>query len=317
MVRCQTGAVDASGGLEHGVVGRADELAVVGDLLDASASGEAQTLLVAGDAGVGKTALVTRACADRAASMTVLSGTCLPLTSMSIPFLPIRSALRAVVGSAGDVPDVTAEKGDFVLGFDTWLEQRCAERPAVLVIDDLQWADRSTLDAVMYVIAGPSSRRLAVVATLRSGEVGVGHPLQRWLADVRRLPRTTELALGPLDRAGTAAQLELLLGGSPHQSLVDDVYHHARGNPYFTRLMVAGLSAEARSAPEAVPVDLRSAVLRSWSTLSPATRRLATVLAVGGRPMHADELAEVVGEEPGRIRSPADGGGRRHGRLTG
>lgn len=303
MVRCQTGAVDASGGLEHGVVGRADELAVVGDLLDASASGEAQTLLVAGDAGVGKTALVTRACADRAASMTVLSGTCLPLTSMSIPFLPIRSALRAVVGSAGDVPDVTAEKGDFVLGFDAWLEQRCAERPAVLVIDDLQWADRSTLDAVMYVIAGPSSRRLAVVATLRSGEVGVGHPLQRWLADVRRLPRTTELALGPLDRAGTAAQLELLLGGSPHQSLVDDVHRHARGNPYFTRLMVAGLSAEARSAPEAVPVDLRSAVLRSWSTLSPATRRLATVLAVGGRPMHADELAEVVGEEPGRIRS--------------
>lgn len=303
VVRCQTGAVDASGGLEHGVVGRADELAVVGDLLDSSASGEAQTLVVAGDAGVGKTALVTRACADRAASMTVLSGSCLPLTSMSIPFLPIRSALRAFVGSAGDVPDVTAEKGDFVLGFDAWLEQRCAERPAVLVIDDLQWADRSTLDAVMYVIAGPSSRRLAVVATVRSGEVGVGHPLQRWLADVRRLPRTTELALGPLDRAGTAAQLELLLGGSPHQSLVDDVQRHARGNPYFTRLMVAGLSAEARSVPEAVPVDLRSAVLQSWFTLSPAARRLATVLAVGGRPMHVDDLAEVVGEDPGRVRT--------------
>ena len=97
--------------------------------------------------------------------------------------------------------------------FDAWLDRRCAERPVVLVIDDLQWADRSTLDAIMYVIAGPSSRRLAVVATLRSGEVGLGHPLQRWLADVRRLPRTTELALGPLDRAGTAAQLELLLGG--------------------------------------------------------------------------------------------------------
>ena len=295
--------MDASGGLEHGVVGRADELAVVGDLLDASASGEAQTLVVAGDAGVGKTALVTRACADRAAGTTVLFGSCLPLTSMSIPFLPIRSALRAVVGTAGDVPDLTAEKGDFVLGFDAWLEQRCAERPAVLVIDDLQWADRSTLDAVMYLIAGPSSRRLAVVATLRSGEVGVGHPLQKWLADVRRLPRTTELALGPLDRAGTAAQLELLLGGSPHQSLVDDVHRHTRGNPYFTRLMVAGLSAEARSAPEAVPVDLRSAVLQSWFTLSPAARRLATVLAVGGRPMHVDELAEVVGEDPGRVRT--------------
>ena len=284
------------------VVGRADELAVIGGLLGGSAVGAAQTVVIAGDPGVGKTALVARACADRDGSSTVLVGACLPLTSMSIPFLPIRSALRAIAEAGGDLPEVTAKEGEFVLAFDAWLDRRCAERPVVLVIDDLQWADRSTLDAIMYVIAGPSSRRLAVVATVRSGEVGLGHPLQRWLADVRRLPRTTELALGPLDRAGTAAQLELLLGGSPHQSLVDDVHRHARGNPYFTRLMVAGLSAESRAAPDAVPGDLRSAVLQSWFRASSATRRLATVLAVGGRPTHADELAEVVGEDPVRVR---------------
>jgi len=293
--------VDASGALARTVVGRADELAVIGGILGDSAAGEAQTVVIAGDPGVGKTALVARACADREGSSTVLSGTCLPLASMSIPFLPIRSALRAVAEAGEDFPEVTAKEGEFVLGFDAWLDRRCAERPVVLVIDDLQWADRSTLDAIMYVIAGPSSRRLAVVATLRSGEIGLGHPLQRWLADIRRLPRTTELALGPLDRAGTAAQLELLFGGSPHQSLVDDVYRHARGNPYFTRLMVAGLSAESRAAPDAFPGDLRSAVLQSWFRSSSVTRRLATVLAVGGRPTNADELAEVVGEDPGRV----------------
>ncbi|KRE23550.1 hypothetical protein ASG80_07590 [Agromyces sp. Soil535] len=284
------------------LVGRGRELGIIRSLLDRSAAEDAQTLLVSGDAGVGKTALVARACADRDGLSTGLSGTCLPLTSMSIPFLPIRSALRAVAEAGGDFREVTAKEGEFVLGFDAWLDRRCAERHVVLVIDDLQWADRSTLDAIMYVIAGPSSRRLAVVATLRSGEVGLRHPLQRWLADVRRLPRTTELALGPLDRAGTAAQLELLLGGSPHQSLVDDVHGHACGNPYFTRLMVAGLSAEARAAPDAFPGDLRSAVLQSSFRLSSATRRLATVLAVGGRPMHVDELAEVVGEDPGQVR---------------
>ena len=293
--------MDASGALAWTVVGRADELAVIGGILGDSAAGEAQTVVIAGDPGVGKTALVARACADREGSSTVLSGTCLPLASMSIPFLPIRSALRAVAEAGEDFSEVTAKEGEFVLGFDAWLDRRCAERPVVLVIDDLQWADRSTLDAIMYVIAGPSSRRLAVVATLRSGEIGLGHPLQRWLADIRRLPRTTELALGPLDRAGTAAQLELLFGGSPHQSLVDDVYRHARGNPYFTRLMVAGLSAESRGAPDAFPGDLRSAVLQSWFRSSSVTRRLATVLAVGGRPTNADELAEVVGEDPGRV----------------
>ena len=293
----------AAGDLVHGVVGRVDELGVIGGLLDRSAVGEAQTVVVAGDPGIGKTALVARACADRGGSTTVLFGGCLPLTSMSIPFLPIRSALRDMADAGQqELPEDTTEAGEFVLRFDAWLDRRCAERPVVLVIDDLQWADRSTLDAIMYVIAGPSSRRLAVVATLRSGEVGLGHPLQRWLADVRRMPRTTEYTLGPIDRNGTAAQLAMLLGSSPHQSLVDDVHAHARGNPYFTRLMVAGLSAEARAAHDSLPNTLRSAVLQSWFRLSSATRRLATVLAVGGRPLTADELAEVVGEDPGRVR---------------
>jgi len=285
------------------LVGRDQELAAVRELLDRAWGEEAQTLVVSGEAGIGKTALVARACAERAATSTVLAGSCLPLTSMSIPFLPIRAALRAVVRSDGDLPDVTAEKGDFVLGFDAWLERRSAEQPIILAIDDLQWADRSTLDALMYVIAGPSSRRLAVLATLRSGEVGVGHPLRRWLADIRRLPRTTEFTLGPLSRSGTLAQLETLLGGLPHQSLADDVHFHARGNPYFSRLMAAGLSIETRATPPAYPDDLRSAVLQSWLTLPYATRRLATVLAVGGRPLRAEDLAEVLGEESGPVRS--------------
>ena len=198
--------MDASGALARAVVGRADELAVIGGILGDSAEGEAQTVVIAGDPGVGKTALVARACADREGSSTVLSGTCLPLASMSIPFLPIRSALRAVMEAGEDFPEVTAKEGEFVFGFDAWLDRRCAERPVVLVIDDLQWADRSTLDAIMYVIAGPSSRRLAVVATLRSGEIGLGHPLQRWLADIRRLPahdRTRARASGPSGDGGS------------------------------------------------------------------------------------------------------------------
>ena len=84
--------------------------------------------------------------------------------------------------------------------FDAWLDRRCEVEPVVLVIDDVQWADRSTLDALMYVMAGPAQRRLAVIVTLRAGEVGLGHPLRRWLADIRRLPRTSELELLPLDR---------------------------------------------------------------------------------------------------------------------
>jgi DNA-binding CsgD family transcriptional regulator len=279
-------------------VGRERELGTIAGILDRSVAEEAQTLVVSGDAGVGKTALVGRACSTGRGALTIV-GACLPLTSMSIPLMPIRTALRALDDADVDVAEVAldGDDRDVTVRFDDWLDRRCRDRPVVLVVDDVHWADRSTLDALMYVIAGPARRRLSVIATLRAGEVGLGHPLQRWLADVRRLPRTSELVLEPLDRGGTADQIRALLGAVPHQSLIDDVHARSRGNPYFTRLMVAGLPADARAAPAAFPDDLRSAVLQAWVRLAPETRRLATVLAVGGVAMHAGELAEVVGED--------------------
>ncbi|TYL50833.1 AAA family ATPase [Agromyces mariniharenae] len=275
-------------------VGRERELGTIRGLLDRSAAEEAQALVVSGDAGVGKTALVAHACSNGRRALTIF-GACLPLTSMSIPLMPIRAALRAMdEDDDGGGVELDGDDRDLTLRFDDWLGRRCRERPVVLVVDDVQWADQSTLDALMYVIAGPARRRLSVIATLRAGEVGLGHPLQRWLADIRRLPRMSELVLDPLDRVGTAQQLQALLGAVPHQSLIDDVHGRTRGNPYFTRLMVTGLPADARAAPETFPADLSSAVLQAWFRLTPETRRLATVLAVGGVAMHASELAEVV-----------------------
>jgi DNA-binding CsgD family transcriptional regulator len=277
------------------LVGREPELDSISTLLDRAWDEEAQTLVVSGDAGVGKTALVMRSSLDRDHGGETLFGACLPLTSMSIPYLPIRAALRANprIGPASPKPSDGDER-EFALRFDEWLDEECSRQPLALVVDDVQWADRSTLDTLMYAVAGPAWRRLAIIVTLRAGEIGLGHPLQRWLADIRRLPRTSELALTPLDRAGTAAQIEALLGSSPHQSLIDEVYARSRGNPYFTRLLVGGLPADARAVPASFPSDLSSAVLQSWFRLSEPTRRLAGVLAVAGRAMGADEFAEVA-----------------------
>lgn len=279
-------------------VGRERELGTIWGLLDRSAAEEAQALVVSGDAGVGKTALVAHACSNGRKALTIF-GACLPLASMSIPLMPIRAALRAMDEDADDMGPIELDGDDreLTVRFDAWLGRLCRDRPVVLVVDDVQWADQSTLDALMYVIAGPARRRLSVITTLRAGEVGLGHPLQRWLADIRRLPRVSELVLDPLDRAGTADQIRALLGAVPHQSLIDDVHGRTRGNPYLTRLMVGGLPADSRAAPAAFPADLSSAVLQAWFRLAPETRRLATVLAVGGVAMHAGELAEVLDED--------------------
>ncbi len=279
------------------LVGRTRELGIIRSLLARAAAGEAQFVVLSGDAGIGKTALVEHASAGDAAFGLTLSGACLPLASISIPFLPIRAAIRAA-GSAPTSPfgagPAQVNDRDFIERLDTWLDTLCAAAPVLLIVDDLHWTDQSTLDALTYVVAGPAARRLAVLATVRAGEMPAEHPAQRWLTDIRRMPRVSELAIGPLDLAATGEQISGLLGGSAHPSLIEDVHLRTQGNPYFTRLMVAGLSSAARTVPDAVPDDLRSAVLRVWNGLAEPTRRVASVLAVGGRPMQADRLADIM-----------------------
>jgi predicted ATPase len=177
-------------------------------------------------------------------------------------------------------------------GLDGWLANQCRHRPVVLVVDDLQWADQSSLDMLMYVLAGLAGRRLAVVTTVRSGEEG--DPLRRWLADVRRFPGVDELTLGRLNRVATGEQLAGLLGAPPHQSLVDDVYARTQGNAYLTALLVRGLSPDARSLPPGLPAGLREAATRAWRGLSSSARALTTLIAVAGHPQRADQLGGVA-----------------------
>ncbi len=311
-------------------VGRATEWARVRAVVDDAAAGRAGALLVDGEAGVGKTRLVEEVVAGlgRApgthpgededdpglpggrAGTVVLAGAALPLTSMTVPFLPVRSALRRAARGAVPLDAAVLTAGERAttspLDFDAWLGDLCADHPVVLAVDDLHWADQSTLDLLTYVLAGPRDRRLAVLLTLRRGEVGEGHPLNRWLADVRRLPGFARLTVGPLDRLETELQIAGVLGRPPHQSLVDEVFDHTRGNCYLTRLAVSGLDPDARHLPGALPGDLETALLATWHRLSPPARHLTRVIAVGGVGVTSTTLADVVaraGDEQGEDRT--------------
>jgi hypothetical protein len=176
------------------------------------------------------------------------------------------------------------------------LQDVASSTPVVMLVDDLQWADQSTLDVLMYLVAGPADRRFALLATLRSQSVPDGHPFHRWLADALRLPRVSHLDLQPLDRAGTEAQVASLLGTAPHQTLVDDVFAHTLGNPYMNILVTADLEPSARKLPNDLPADLRVAVLRTWHGLSPLARDITSLVAVGGGPVRPELLQGVASD---------------------
>ena len=279
-------------------VGRAEELEAVHAVVERAGRGEASTLLLSGDAGVGKSTLVQQALIVPPPGVVVLSGGGLPLGSMSVPYLALRAALR---GLPPDLPAPPALDSRAVGAVDPvvvaqWLDEVCALRPVVLVVDDLNWCDQSTLDVLMYLIAGPRDRRLALLATLRRGEVAEGHPLHGWLADVRRMPGFEELALGPLGRQETGQQIAGLLGRPPHESLVEEVFARTLGNSYLTRLLVTRLDPDAQHVPPELPADLRSALAANWHRASTPAREVITILAVGGRRMGSGELAEVVAD---------------------
>jgi hypothetical protein len=275
------------------LAGPVSEIAAVVGLLEAAARDDGGALLVSGEAGVGKTALVREASAQGGEVADVLWAPCLPLTSLAVPFLPLASALRVWAADRDvPVPALGGSARDGPAGFDAWLDELCRRKPVLLVVDDLQWADQSSLDVLMYVLAGLAGRRLAVVTTVRAGEEGP--QLRRWLADVRRFPRVGELTLGRLDRVATGEQLAALLGGLPHQSLVDDVYARTQGNAYLTTLIVRRLSPEARSLPAGLPIGLREAATRAWRGLSAPARALTALVAVAGHPQRADQLEPVA-----------------------
>jgi DNA-binding CsgD family transcriptional regulator len=277
----------------EGFVGRADELDELASALASARAGRGRAVLVIGEAGVGKTRLAQQACA-LAGDFLVLTGACLPLSSMTVPLLPLRSAVgvlpeeqRPAMRRAAD-----AESAE---DFDQWLEDRCARGPVALVVDDLQWSDPATLDVLMWVMAGLTTRSLALVVTVRREEVSPGHPLQRWLADVRRLPGFVELPLGPLDLEETRAQLTSVLGDVPHDALTRDVYSRTGGNSYLNRLLVQGLSPTETALGPGLPEDLAAAVLRAWHQLDSPARDLAQVLAVYGRVAGGSALDRVAG----------------------
>ncbi|RZT28539.1 putative ATPase [Kribbella sp. VKM Ac-2569] len=295
------------------LAGRAGELQLLADALAAAAGGVPCAVVVHGEAGVGKTQLVRAASDTLPPDVQVLWGACVHFCHASVPFAPVTGALQGWLTQADG-----AARADLLFGADDLaallpsLGQSQANEPGrllplidlvfsrladrastVVVIDDLHWADRSSLDVLAYLITGFRDRRLAVLATCRDEHLGEGHPLHTWLADMRRMPGFQEVHLDRLDLAATETQIAGLLGRQVDIGLAVQVHERSCGNPYLTELLVRGLSGTEPSLPSAAPTALRDALLASWHGLTEPARQVTRILAAGGRPIDLAVLAGV------------------------
>ncbi|HEV8162853.1 MAG TPA: AAA family ATPase, partial [Actinomycetota bacterium] len=160
------------------------------------------------------------------------------------------------------------------------VERLAAERPLVLAVADLHWADRSTLDLLAFLVANLTEVAVVLVATYRSDELDRRHPLRAVLADLDRHATVERLQLGRLDRDELGAVLTGILGSSPAPQLLTSVLARSDGNPFFAEELLA---AELGGGSMMLPATLHDLLVARIDGLSGPAQQVLRVAAVAGR----------------------------------
>ncbi|MDY7084710.1 MAG: AAA family ATPase [Actinomycetota bacterium] len=269
------------------LVGRAGLLTQVqNDLRDAGPGGTS-AVFVTGESGVGKSRLLREtARAMRDAGFSVLSGTCLDIGDAS-PMHPVLQALRQS-GHSGRA--VASDAGDLLDRVSRDLLTVAGDRRLLLVLDDLQWADRSTRQLLLYLLAGLSDVKIAVLAAVRAEALQGAHPLRKVLAELRRLRSVRVVDLAPLDRDQTVELVTAVAGGSVEPEDADRVYKRSGGNPF----VAEELARDLRDGRVELSDTLREIFLSRVDELPPNAHAVVHAIAAGVEPVEHAVLARVV-----------------------
>jgi DNA-binding CsgD family transcriptional regulator len=304
------------------LVGRREELARLETLLDRVRSGSTATALIAGEAGIGKTRLIDEL-AQRAAALDaiVLGGGCIDLDEEVLPYAPFAELLSALVRSRGVAevlelagpaseelirlapalsigtsrgaagppapPYSWARTGPLYQALLTLFENLARRRAVLVAVEDLHWADRSTLD-LLALLARHLRGRILLLLTFRTEETAPEPGLRHFAAELERAG-AQRIALGPLGREDQARQLSGILGVPPSPALLERIYRRAEGNPFFAEELVA------LNTGDDLPPTVRDLLLARLEELPPSTLHVLRAAAAVGRRVTHRLLAAVTG----------------------
>jgi tetratricopeptide (TPR) repeat protein len=288
-------------------VGRAEGLAAIEQAVAGAARGRGAVVLVAGEAGIGKTRLAVEALRARPDDLLLLWGSCSDGDGAP-PFWPWAEALRPLVGRRAMPPEVVAllpllapvgsARPEIVaheIRFRAFnlvadlLDDLGRRRPVAVVLDDLHWVDPSSLELLRALAQRAGTSHFTVVGTYRDTDVGPGHLLQPVLGDLARAG--ARVALSGLTPSDVAELLGAAEDDLDAQATADSVAMRTGGNPFFVRELLRSGSADD------VPPAVRDVLLRRVDLLSPTARACIDAAAVIGH-VDVDLLTSVLHEEP-------------------
>ena len=282
--------------------------------------GDGQLVLLAGEAGIGKTRTVQELAGDaREAGGEVFWGSCVqgdgappywPWVQIIRGFVHGRSpqSARKILGPraavvAEIVPHVVEHLGDlppappvadpisarfrFHDAVATFLHDASEATPMVIVLDDLHWADEASLLLLEFAARQLGDSPILMLGTFRGGEVAREHPLHRSLGDLSRLRGFNRIDLRGLDGSETGRLLRIVLGRKVDADVVKGVHARTDGNPLYVRLVGGELGEEAHptsgSTNGGVPAGVLAAIARRLHPLSDRCREVLTTAATIGR----------------------------------
>ncbi|WP_329021371.1 ATP-binding protein [Streptomyces sp. NBC_00690] len=296
------------------LIGRDHPAGVLKAEIDRATASHGGLVLVTGEAGIGKTSLVTEAADEaRRRGALVLGGSCWDSDSAPgyWPWVQVVRGLRRSLGSEwpqiekaagrplaallGEQPDDSRERDESFALYDavtTALVTSSQQRPVMVVLEDLHWADPASLRLLEFAAQHAWYERLLLVGTYRDVEVeAADHPLHRLILPLTSRSAATVTLTG-LARDEVGALIALTAGVEPETPLVDEVFRRTGGNPFFVE-QTARIWRSGSPVTTVAP-GVREAVRRRLALLPESVVTLLETAAVLGREIHRQVLAAAV-----------------------
>jgi DNA-binding CsgD family transcriptional regulator len=310
------------------LVERETELVILDDLLTEAQRGQGRLAVLVGEAGAGKSRLVREIVPPAARrGFQLLMGSCAE-RDRDYPFAPIVDAFRqrligtpaeprALLGSQTEalaellpelggnaairsavesLPPEHAKRRLFE-AISATLARLAGQQPLLVVLEDLHWADPTTLELLEVLPRRLAASRLLMLGTARPDEPNPD--LRRCLATLRRARSLVEVAVEPLSKEGTGRMLEALFPTPPSPALVRMVHARTNGNPFFVEELLGAApyrgEADWLLSERMVPATVHDAVVRRVEGLDPVARSIADLAAVAGERVRYDLLQSASG----------------------
>lgn len=269
-----------------------DRAASLGELSEAwqAASAAGCFMLIAGEAGMGKTALVAEFVRQHRQQARILQGACDALFTPR-PLGPIHDIAYQ---TEGELARLLAEEASPPQLFAAFLAELQAA-PSIVVVEDIHWADEATLDLLKYLGRRVQQTRSLLVSTYRDDELGAQHPLRLLLGDLATSPAVRRISLAPLSVAG----VQELIAGRPLDAA--SLQQQTGGNPFYVTELLASEGGE-------LPLTIRDAVLARAARLSLSGRAVLNAAAVIGPRIEPWLLAAVTRAEASAVNESLDSG---------